>query len=363
MFYRLLISVLILSNVYDKCICDSSQSAPTQSALDPTQGLNHAEEADQQLPPELNPTPEDILQGYCVLDNGLSCGHVDGMSGETSIPCARPKRPQRLNDTDSLELLRELCPEFLAEDSNPPLCCGHEALLQMSESYELPKTLGLGRCPSCWHNWRKTFCHSTCSPRQSKFMAVIRSSAYEEQPELQKVDEVDYYMKTDFARDLYDSCKGLVGLVPGSYIMDLMCGRWGSKKCNGFRWLEFMGQSTESGGHAPFQINYIFSNEATVNVKGKDMHPLNVTAIGCQDAPAGEKPCSCSDCEQSCKVENPPQLPSRSPPSTIFNMSATTGAALIIYMIIAISVFVYFAVYAMRNDNKSECSVRYMSLH
>ena len=353
MFYRLLIIVLILHN---KCICDSSESAPTQSALatDQTNGGPHTEEPDQELQPELKPTAIDIDVGYCVLDNALSCGHVDGMSGETSIPCARPKRPQRLNDTESLDLLRELCPEFLDHDKNPLLCCGHEALVQMSESYELPKTLGLGRCPSCWHNWRKTFCHSTCSPRQSKFMTVTKTSAYEEQPELKKVDELDYYMKTDFARDMYDSCKGLAGLVPGSYIMDLMCGRWGSKKCNGFRWLEFMGQSIDNGGHAPFQINYIFSNEPTVNMKGKDMHPLNVTAIACMDAPPGEMACSCSDCEQSCKVENPPQLPYRSPPSTILNMSATTGAALIIYMIIVLSVFVYFAVYAMRNDNKSE---------
>ena len=356
MFYRLLIIVLVFNG---KCLCDSSDNSvpPTiQSSSEHNPNDAGEEEPEDQLKdlqPELQPTPHDIEVGYCVLDSALTCGQSQGIT-ESNIPCVRAKRPQRLNDTEALALLRATCPDFLIEEDDPLLCCGHDALELLAESYEMPKTLGLGRCPSCWNNWRKTFCHSTCSPRQSKFLSVTKSSPYEEQPILTKVEEIKYYMKKDFAIDMYESCKGLSGLVPGTYIMDLMCGRWGSKKCNGFRWLEFMGQSSENGGHAPFQINYIFSNENRLAVNGKDMFPLNVTAMSCAEAPEGEQKCSCSDCQQSCRVENPPQLPLRSPPTTIFNMSATTGAALILYLIIAASVFVYFAVYSMRNENQSK---------
>jgi len=194
-------------------------------------------------------------------------------------------------------------------------------------------------------------------------MTVTKSSPYKGDAEegtgdegLIRVDEVTYYMNQDFAADLYDSCKGLPGVSAGTSIMDLMCGKWGSKKCNGFRWLEFMGLSHENGGHAPYQFNYVFSNERRLTVDGgRQMYPLDVRALSCSEAPPGEQKCSYADCAQSPqRLQNPPQLPQRTPPVTLFNMSATTAAALILYLIIAASVFIYFAIYSMRNDNKSE---------
>ncbi len=299
-----------------------------------------------QLAPELEPTADDIESGYCVLDSSLSCGE-GGLTGG-NIPCVRAKRPQRLNNTEALLLLKETCPEFLEQEENPLLCCDFEALKLLADSYIIPKNLGLGRCPSCLFNWRKTFCNSACSPKQNKFLTVSKSTLLEENG-LKRVDEVIYYMNKEFAINLYDSCKYLEGIAPGTYIMDLMCGKWGSSQCNGFRWLEYMGLSSENGGHAPFQINYVFTNENSLIVDENMIYPLNVNAISCSETPPGEESCTCRDCEPLCKIENPPNLPLKSEPTVILNMSGTTAAALILYIIIATSVFLYFTIFKMRN--------------
>ncbi len=331
------------------CVTNETEATKESTTVtDPPLSLESDSEYSDELPlePELEPTADDIESGYCILDSSLSCG-IGGLIG-ANIPCVRAKRPQRLNDTEALLLLKATCPEFVEQEDDPLLCCDFEALKLLSESYEIPKSLGLGRCPSCLYNWRKTFCNSACSPKQNKFLTVTKTTLLEENG-LKKVDEMIYYVNKEFAINLYDSCKYLEGVAPGTYVMDLMCGNWGSSECNGFRWLEFMGMSSENGGHAPFQINYVFTNEKSLIVEEKTIYPLNVSAMSCSETPPGEESCACRDCKPLCKIDNPPQLPLKSQPTVILNMSGTTAAALILYIIIATSVFLYFTIFTMRN--------------
>lgn len=162
------------------------------------------------LLPEIIPTAADYEEGFCVLDNRVSCGE-GGISGDLSIPCARNTRPQPIQTQKEMDLLREVCPEFLddlSDGEKPTLCCDLRGLRELKNNYELPKQLGLSRCPSCFYNFRRIFCSSTCSPKQSQFVRVDKSVPVPVGNEtLQQVTEMTYVVAKQFADELYDSCK------------------------------------------------------------------------------------------------------------------------------------------------------------
>lgn len=76
-----------------------------------------------------------------------------------------------------------------------------------------------------------------------------------------------------------------------------MCGKHG-KKCNGKRWIEFMGKPTSEDGYAPFKINYIFTNWTFSNI-GTLFEPLSPKPVRCDEAPPGgeaDQICPCQYC-------------------------------------------------------------------
>ena len=296
--------------------------------------------------PDDNSTIEfDWEIGFCVIDNWDDC--IDG--------CAKPKLPEPLNDTEYFNLLRKTCPELVHEsDEGSPLCCSGEALYKLSDSFSLAETVGLGRCPSCIHNFKKLFCQLSCSPQQNKFIKVNKSSQKNQGSDLLKVDEILYFVHDDFANGLYDSCKGVQGLTAGSTVMALMCGAWGQDKCTPQRWLEFMGLSIDEGGQSPYKISFVHSNLNQAIHNGTKVQPLNEPIISCSDAPPGESKCSCRDCQASCPVFDPSQAPRLSPKSHPFKIGPLSGMvtiSLLMYIIIASSVFLYFIVTASREKN------------
>jgi len=159
---------------------------------------------------EIEPTPRDYEQGFCVLDNRISCGE-GGFSGDLDIPCARNTRPQPVATKKEIDILREVCPEFvqgLTENETPSLCCDLRGLRELKKNYEMPKQLGLNRCPSCFYNFRRIFCNSACSPQQSKFLRVEKTvPVVVGNYSLQQVQELTYFVEKRFADGLYDSCK------------------------------------------------------------------------------------------------------------------------------------------------------------
>lgn len=159
---------------------------------------------------EIQPDYHDYEKGYCISDNRMSCGK-GGFSGETDIPCARNTRPKRLNTTDELNLLREVCPEFLEDIPDgeyPELCCNKRTLYELRLNYDMPKQLGLNRCPSCFYNFRRLYCNLACSPKQSKFLRVDKSVPTQIGNKTYfKIKEMSYFLNRNFANGLYESCK------------------------------------------------------------------------------------------------------------------------------------------------------------
>lgn len=184
---------------------------------------------------EIQPTSKDKEEGYCVLDNRLSCGKQAIMNQVLKVPCARNTRPQPLETKKELELLQEVCPEFLeglSENEYPKLCCNYQGLRELFDNYQLPKQFGLEFCPSCYYNFRRIFCNSACSPRQNKFLRVDRTGPVtielaNKTHSLRKVEQMTYFMNENFANALYDSClsKSLVHLFAFIGVILFVCSR------------------------------------------------------------------------------------------------------------------------------------------
>lgn len=87
------------------------------------------------------------------------------------------------------------------------------------------------------------------------------------------------YLFFSYADTLYNSCKDLQGVTPGSNIMDLVCGPWGSAKCNAEHWTEYMGSTVDEGGYSPFKTHYVLTTENVIlNEKGDTFYPMNATS-------------------------------------------------------------------------------------
>lgn len=156
-------------------------------------------------------------------------------------------------------------------------------------------------------NFAQLWCQSTCSPIQSTFMKVqqILNST---QTDLPYVNNVDYLITTDYANQLYNSCKSVLNPNTNEPALSMLCGKEASQ-CTPEDWLQFMG-STQLNPLAPFQINFIQYNKSEVVYEGDTYFPNNATMVPCQSyTPESDLPCSCQDCRASCTPVPPyPEL-------------------------------------------------------
>ncbi|GBN89721.1 NPC1-like intracellular cholesterol transporter 1 [Araneus ventricosus] len=174
----------------------------------------------------------------------------------------------------ALQLLQKACPEFAYGD-DPHVCCSTSQLIATQEHFDMLDALGFSRCPSCFHNFRQLICFLACSPWQSRFMNVTSSELLDVEDSTEEVVVVtELHLSELYAYTFYESCKGLQGLIPGTLILDFVCGVWGSAQCSPERWLEYMGSTVAEGARAPFKTRYILHVEDKVEVNGQLVFPM-----------------------------------------------------------------------------------------
>ncbi|XP_022252090.1 Niemann-Pick C1 protein-like isoform X2 [Limulus polyphemus] len=236
-------------------------------------------------------------EGHCVWYG--TCGQNE--FGQ-DLPCRYDGPPKPLSDNETVAALKKICPELVPDGEDEPfVCCNKNQIENLILNMRTPETLGFGRCPSCMRNFQKNFCQSTCSPQQNMFLKVISSVKDDEKGE--RVTGLQYFMSKRFADGLFTSCKDVQGLTPGSPLLELMCGIWGSE-CTAQRWLDFMGTTPSAGGFSPFQILFNITEESTINLDGQTFKPMSEPTLKCSEAAyLGGYACSCRDCKDSCSVE------------------------------------------------------------
>jgi Niemann-Pick C1 protein len=147
------------------------------------------------------------------------------------------------------------------------------------------------------------------------------------------IQSIKYYMGQTFMQDLYDSCKDVFYPVLSVPALAVMCGSWGAEDCTSERWYAFMG---DVEGYAPFQIDYVFSDEE--DVSGFRPHRAEITP--CQNPVPGETSgCSCSDCDDSCVL---PVFENEDEKFTI--VPGVDGVAFIMVIIFIVGSIIFLAI-------------------
>lgn len=299
-FFSALVLIVVLFHglAHSKLKCIEEDDSEEDYAIDYPSTINPDDTATESSAEDSNaarakrqqepPVGKCVMQGICAKS---------GIGGHP-ILCAQEAEPMKLNDTLAIKIFKEICPHLMKEDEDAPVvCCTPDVVKSLRTIFRMPSQMGLGECASCMHNFRATFCNLLCSPRQSHHVKILATSKSENGRT--QVDEINYYVNEKFVNQAYDSCKG----VQGGSIMRLMCGRQGLRnQCNGKHWADFMGATRKHGGYAPYQINFILSNEEQIEDDGQTYFPMMEKTYGCNEAPDEDsEPCHCEDCEAACE--------------------------------------------------------------
>ncbi|TYZ67629.1 hypothetical protein PybrP1_011406 [[Pythium] brassicae (nom. inval.)] len=138
---------------------------------------------------------------------------------------------------------------------NETVAKGSEYLCCTEDQYSSLKTqvrMIPGLCKSCKENLRNIFCQMACSPNNSMFLDVnqvrlMPGDAAHEGDVYPAIEELTYYVGTDWVRDIYDYC-----LKDSSF--SLLCNP--KQNCtDGFGLMEFMGEYKLNTIGSPLQIN------------------------------------------------------------------------------------------------------------
>src|SRR5690242_4305008 len=105
----------------------------------------------------------------------------------------------------------------------------------MSNQLDLPKGF-LGRCPSCFLNFARIFCHMTCAKNQADYIKITSSEPSKEKPGQKMVDSITYAITEEFAQGMFDSCKDVLMPSSTSKALSLLCGQYGDQ-CTPHLWL------------------------------------------------------------------------------------------------------------------------------
>ena len=176
---------------------------------------------------------------------------MKGICGETAfgaIPCISNERPSPITDVIALEELKEMCPH-LATSDNPTVCCTEEQIIRLNETFEMVSVF-LKECPACVRNFEKLICHLSCATDQHNFVKITQSKPNDSGKEM--VSEVQYFVNEDWAKGIYESCKGVHRL--GFNVLDQYCKPYKARDCDYQKFLQFIGGDHEHFGHSPFQM-------------------------------------------------------------------------------------------------------------
>ena len=122
-----------------------------------------------------------------------------------------------------------------AEDAE--FCCSPDQVDDMYTNFALISGF-MGRCPSCVKNLRNIFCFMTCDPHHSRYAHPNQTDIIDGEKIILKLD---YYVKEEFAQNLFDSCAEVKNPSSNSLAISTLCGGWG-ELCNADRWI-FLFQS------------------------------------------------------------------------------------------------------------------------
>lgn len=113
---------------------------------------------------------ETEAKGHCVMYDACDASNITG-----NYPCAYNGPAKKLtNDTTpGLDDLRLICPE-LVEKYGGKFCCAPAQIETLQSNLGLPQAI-IGRCPSCFYNFRQIFCELACGPNQSLYLNVTKS--------------------------------------------------------------------------------------------------------------------------------------------------------------------------------------------
>ena len=95
---------------------------------------------------------------------------------------------------------------FFLGPNNTYTCCSPDQISNMANQFGMAKLM-LGRCPSCYYNFRSIFCAMTCSPDHSRFISVNDRGNSSKFPGQVTVESINYLMADDFGQRIVDSCR------------------------------------------------------------------------------------------------------------------------------------------------------------
>jgi Niemann-Pick C1 protein len=85
-------------------------------------------------------------------------------------------------------------------------CCAPDQIANIANQFGLAKMM-LGRCPSCYYNFRSLFCAMTCGMNHSQYLNVTETGNSSLYPGRETVESISYLMADDFAERILDSCR------------------------------------------------------------------------------------------------------------------------------------------------------------
>ncbi|CAL8142438.1 unnamed protein product [Orchesella dallaii] len=240
-------------------------------------------------------------KAQCVMYD--ECG-PSPVNPDLQTNCVYDGPPKKLNSSESLETLRSMCPE-LVEKYGDELCCSAAQITTLQGNLGLPQGI-IGRCPSCFYNFRQIICELACGQSQSEFLNVTKSK---NATTGMLVSEIQAYVTDKYVTDTFDSCKSVMMSATNQPAMGMLCGPWGAFHCTPYRWFNYMGSTTN--GYSPFDIvyNYIYSNYT-----GPFIPFIAGKSFKCNEGIDNvTSPCGCVDCEASCPAPQP--FPALVPPA------------------------------------------------
>ena len=128
--------------------------------------------------------------------------HLRTGKGAQELTIAR-SRPLQSNDTLYLATLTSVC----GADFPTTTCCDQSQLETLSSSLAQAEPL-IATCPGCKNNFVNYYCHFTCSPDQSQFLAVTDTQTITSGVDTKEaVKTVEVNVGRGFGEGFFASCR------------------------------------------------------------------------------------------------------------------------------------------------------------
>uniref|UniRef100_A0A914E6K1 Niemann-Pick C1 N-terminal domain-containing protein n=1 Tax=Acrobeloides nanus TaxID=290746 RepID=A0A914E6K1_9BILA len=236
----------------------------------------------------------DSQQTGCVMRG------ICGKDGSLRQNCEYNGPPEVLTDS-KIQKYQNLCPR-LFEDRNNAVCCDEEQFEILEQQISLVEPI-LGKCSSCFSNFRNLWCQFACMPRQSSHVHVVstatENAVFNNTP---YITRVEYFLTPTFAYGLFDSCKN-VQTTNGDFAMSMLCGT-SAEDCTAEKLYKNLGTYNRNIG-VPFTIDVIITKDEQIR-NDSIISPLDAKAYPCNSSSdISSSACSCQDCPSACSSIEP----------------------------------------------------------